>query len=137
MNNPNMSLEQLEALKQAIDNTARHDQMIALLPDHLIPQVAALKRQQDEIAKALKAVDAAIEVQFTEQYFGTTTFQSDRFFTMVDNRIQELKDARQQAQINVQVQAQVQAQVQQIAAQQQMAAQAAQNPQQNTAMQEG
>lgn len=120
-----LSIDRLRALNDDINSVSRNDQLIKVLPDYLVQQVAAMKQQQQDIAEALKAIDVAVEYAFTNKYYASSGFDSTPFYEMVGKRIQDLEDeqarqvqltaeaARLRAQFDDEVRAHAQALLQQ------------------------
>ena len=120
-----LNIDQLRAFNDEINSVSRNDQLIKMLPDHLVQQVAVMKQQQQEIADALKAIDTAVDYAFTNKYYANSGFDSDPFYEMVSKRIQDLEEtqarqeqlatetARLRAQFDEQVRAHAQALLQQ------------------------
>ena len=115
-----LSRDKLQELSNAMSEVTRNDQLIKLLPAYLVPQVAALQQQQENIENALKAIDTAIEYAFTESFYGASGYDSDPFYDMVSDRIKELAEeevaserTRLQAQFDEQVRIQAQVLLQQ------------------------
>ena len=129
-----MQLPQLQTFADKINNYKRNDQLIAALPEALIPEVAQLRAERDRIDNALAAIDSAVELAFAENYYADNKgYNSDTFYDMVETQLEALKKAER----DNTVQAEIQRQAQQIAQQQLAAQQAQQAASSSAAMQEG
>ena len=116
-----MNLQQLQAFSDQIDTYKRNDQLIAALPQALIPEVAHLHAERERIDNALAAIDSAVELAFAEAYYTDNKgYNSDGFYDLVQTQLQNLKDQ----QTNNEMRAEIQRQAQ-LMAQQQVAAQQA------------
>ena len=91
-------LAQLRELKNKMDTVARWDQLVDQLPQYLIPQVAQMKQQRDDINKALEAFDAAVEAVFADQFYENNGYNTDGLYTQIEGHITALERAEIAAQ---------------------------------------
>ena len=104
-----------------INNYKRNDQLIAALPQALIPEVDQLHAERERIDNALAAIDSAVELSFAENYYSDNKgYNSDPFYDMVEGQLEALTKAAHDAAVQNEIQRQAQ-----LMAQQQVAAQQA------------
>jgi hypothetical protein len=99
-----MSLQQVIALDAAIQPTTRAPQTISAAAPLLIPALAQLMQQQASLEASIKGLEEAIEVSFTENYYGAAKFELDPFFDAVTDRLDVLqREAANAAEVQRQV----------------------------------
>ena len=106
-----MSLEQMQNLKQVADNITRSDKIAESVDLLMIPQLARMIAQKEELEKVIKALSQAFECTFADNYTTDQGFNVDSLYTAMENRVEALQNQRVQDQIQQAV-AQTQAQMQ-------------------------
>ena len=113
-----MSLEQMQNLKQVADDIHRSDKIAESVDTLMIPELAQMQAQKEELEKTIKALSQAFECTFADNYTNDQGFNVDPFYTAIEDRVTALQNQRVQDQIqHAQAQAVAQAQAQMQAAQ--------------------
>ena len=124
-----MNLEKALKLKNVADNVPRSDKIAEAVDTIMVPELANMIAQKEELEKTIKAVSQAFEYSFAECFTTDTGFDTEPFYTAFEAHIEALQNQAVQVQIqHAQAQAVAQAQSQM------QAAQAAQAPTQDANM---
>ena len=101
-----LDLEQVVTMKNELDELTRSsDTSIAeIIAPYLVPDLVALKQSINHMKEQIKnaevqldAVHSAVGVAFAEAYYGEAQYDYTSFYKDIDDRIDNLKDARARA----------------------------------------
>jgi hypothetical protein len=97
----NLTHDQLKEFNHAIQHSTRNEQILKVMPKFLVPQLDVLKKQQEEIAATIKAIEVAVESAYTEQYYESTGYESEPFIQMVSDRASAMDKATERANLQI------------------------------------
>ena len=89
----NMNMQQITDLDNAAQDCSRTAQLTNAIAPELVPQYKQLKAQKAAIENSLKAIEEAVDLGMTEDYWrGTTGVNADAFYGAIENRLGHLTE---------------------------------------------
>ena len=89
----NMNMQQITDLDNVAQDCSRTAQLTNAIAPELVPQYKQLKAQKAAIENSLKAIEEAVDLGMTEDYWrGTTGVNADAFYGAIENRLGHLTE---------------------------------------------
>ena len=89
----NMNMQQITDLDNVAQDCSRTAQLTNAIAPELVPQYKQLRAEKAAIENSLKAIEEAVDLGMTEDYWrGTTGVNADAFYGAIENRLGHLTE---------------------------------------------
>ena len=114
-----MNIQQVTSLDEKAQEVQRSDRIVKECKELLVPQIATMKAQMEEMPMTVEALEQALETSFAEEFYNNG-YATDPFYELISERVAYLKEqtlrgnvARaEQQRLSVQIEAEVNRRVQ-------------------------